>query len=127
MNDAPHETPADEPPPQEVYGPPPPPPQEPPVEARGFLWIAVPALVGLAVGGLIGTMQGLTRLSAPGRPPNESVLEQALASGIVGLIAGGIVGVLIWVCFPYQRQPLPEGEDQWTPGDEDRSRQDPVV
>jgi hypothetical protein len=126
MNDAPHEPPADEPPPAEAHGPEQPPPEEPPVEPRGILWIIVPAVVGLAVGGLIGTMQGMTRLTGPGRPQDESVLEYSLGGAIVGAIAGAIAGVLIWVCFPYQRLPLPEGEDQY-PGDEDRSRQEPQV
>jgi hypothetical protein len=86
-----------------------------PVQTRGVGWIIVPALIGVLVGAVIGLAQAL------GPAPKgvvagarERLLEGGLGGALIGLIAGGGFGLLVWVLFPYKGRnphaPQPEGE-----------------
>jgi hypothetical protein len=107
-----------------------------PVETRGVGWIIVPAFIGAVIGALIGLVQ------ATGPAPKGEVAatsERLLMGGwvgaAVGLIAGGVVGLLIWIAFPYKGRnphaPQPEGETKKAEGapeatDEHRVQPDEV-
>src|SRR5262245_45107092 len=76
-------------------------PAEVPRETRGVLWIVVPALAGLFLGGLVGIawLQGAApELLGLG----QAVLGAMVYGGIVGLVVGAAAGTFIWVCFPYK-------------------------
>ena len=64
-----------------------------PAETRGIAWVIVPALLGALLGAGIGMVQA-TALVPQGMA--------ALQGAIVGLLAGGVCGLLVWVVFPYK-------------------------
>jgi hypothetical protein len=74
---------------------------EPPaVETRGIRWLIVPALLGLVLGALIGLVQATG--PGPKGETRELLLASAVQGAVVGLIAGGVFGLLVWVLFPYK-------------------------
>jgi hypothetical protein len=101
-------------------------PQEPepePVETRGIGWLIVPTLLG----GLVGAVIGLAQATVPhAGQPRQPLWEEALGGAVIGLVAGGVFGLLVWVVFPYKGRnphapPPPEEkpapiEDQFSPG-----------
>ena len=74
---------------------------EPPaVETRGARWLIVPAVLGVLLGAVIGLVQA-TRPAPPGAA-QELLLAGAVQGAVMGLIAGGVFGLLVWVLFPYK-------------------------
>jgi hypothetical protein len=86
-------------------------PEPEPVETRGLGWLIVPPLVGGLIGLLVGLAKGGGAKPEPGEVPPQQFYP------IVGLIAGGIFGLFVWVMFPYKgRNPhAPPPEEK--PGD----------
>jgi hypothetical protein len=90
-----------------------------PVRTRGVGWIIMPALLG----GLLGAMIGLAQASGPApkgvaAAAGERLVQGGVGGAVVGLIAGGAFGLLVWVVFPYKGRnphaPQPEGEEKAT-------------
>jgi hypothetical protein len=88
-------------------------PDPEPAEPRGLGWVIVPALVAAVFGALIGAVMA----TRPG-PPRLSLLESAIQGGVVGAIAGGVLGLFIWVAFPYKNAPPPPPPDAGDEKDE---------
>jgi len=80
-------------------------------ETRGIRWIFGPALLGMVVGALVDVVF-LKRSLLPDWWGEERTPAIALADGAsAGLIVGGLIGALIWACFPYKRtKPLESTE-----------------
>jgi hypothetical protein len=83
-----------------------------PRETRGLPWIVGPALLGVVVGALVDVIFFSHNL-LPNWWGEERTPAAALADGgSVGLIAGAIIGALIWAFFPYKRtKPLPQSTE----------------
>jgi hypothetical protein len=81
------------------------PSEDEPVETRGFGWVIVPALLGTVLGALIGLVQATNPDPVQGKAvkvTGDLLLAGALTWGTVGLIAGAVFGLFVWVIFPYK-------------------------
>ena len=81
-------------------------------EVRGWRWIAVPALVGLVIGGGVGAIYYKIAFgplwNAAGVEPVLG-MDRALLTGlgfgsVIGAAAGMAVGAFVWAFFPYKRK-----------------------
>ncbi len=78
-------------------------PEPEPVETIGIGWLIVPTVVC----GLLGALTGWIRAFGPHPGHSAEQVRQLLWAGalqgaVVGLIAGGVFGLLVWVLFPYK-------------------------
>jgi hypothetical protein len=74
--------------------------EDPPGEgrpARGLAWLFLPALLGIAIGGALGTLRG-----AGSSVHDLNEVAGMLRGGTVGGLVGLGVGTFIWVFFPYK-------------------------
>ena len=81
-------------------------------EVRGWRWIALPALVGLVIGGGVGAIYYKIAFgplwNAAGVQPIFG-MDRALLTGLgfgsaIGAAGGMAVGAFVWAFFPYKRK-----------------------
>jgi hypothetical protein len=60
---------------------------------RGLLWVLMPLLLGVSLGTMVGVVW----------KPHRPFADAPLSEGLIGAGIGLVLGVLIWVCFPYKK------------------------
>lgn len=96
----------------------PPPPSAPPVErkVRSLGWVMARALIAFVIGVILG-MAVFHRHAA-------TLVEAAISGAVVGLILAGVVGVVLWVVFPYEPATSPVDNPVPSRQDDDISQND---
>jgi hypothetical protein len=78
--------------------------QSPERRTRGLWSVVVPAVVGLAVGGLLGATVLAQSVVAAVVGRDSAILQGLISGGLTGLLVGGAAGALLWAFFPYKAE-----------------------
>jgi hypothetical protein len=72
-------------------------------QTRGLWSIAVPTMIGIIVGELVGAVVLVDTVLAQVWGPDRAILVGVLEGGLIGALVGAGIGVFRWAFFPYTR------------------------